>query len=560
MENQIKTGALPLIMGNYASNFGINLFMYGASAYTDGKNITIPRLNFNNPEEMELAFGYVAHECGHVRYSDFDVIGKSFEGGEVLKSLFNALEDTRIEYLQIRNWPGLKRTLNVLVQKLDESVCRYLKSCKNKTGLITSFFDCSNRVNCLNQSAEKSLKAAKTKLKKLLPETLITALQEKAKLSVKCRNSAEVLDLSREIMNIISKTLDFLNDQKAERENAEGQTDLFDNSLAEKVKKLGFIGKLGTDEQKLTKALTKEFEKILSKIKGSFELDEHLDRKHPDFTSVLEACSAKSKGAVDIGSLVSRNSAPAKDLSLYKKVLSENSLRNNIQHLVKGYEEWNTGLASSGKCLDVRRYQYTLAGKLSDNVFKRKQPKKALNTSIHLLVDISGSLSRPCRVNSTETRSQVANHVALSLAMSLESVKNVDNRVIYFPGNCCEYEEVYHSGQSLVERATHFDLMPRGCTPLAQTLLYSIHNMPCVDKYHRNIIIVITDGEPDNYEFARDMLNKAKSMNIEVYALRISPNQGRLTDLFEEHVDMSDASELPEALTTLLARKIFSYN
>ena len=71
MENQIRTGALPLIMGNYASNFGINLFMYGSSAYTDGKNITIPRLNFNNDEEMDMAFGYVAHECGHVRYSDF---------------------------------------------------------------------------------------------------------------------------------------------------------------------------------------------------------------------------------------------------------------------------------------------------------------------------------------------------------------------------------------------------------------------------------------------------------------------------------------------------------
>ena len=78
MENQIRTGALPLIMGNYASNFGINLFMYGSSAYTDGKNITIPRLNFNNDEEMDMAFGYVAHECGHVRYSDFKVISNSF--------------------------------------------------------------------------------------------------------------------------------------------------------------------------------------------------------------------------------------------------------------------------------------------------------------------------------------------------------------------------------------------------------------------------------------------------------------------------------------------------
>ena len=557
MENQIKTGALPLIMGNYASNFGINLFMYGSSAYTDGKNITIPRLNFNNAEEMDLGFGYVAHECGHVRYSDFEVIGKSFEGTEVLKNLFNALEDTRIEYLQIKNWPGLRKTFNNLVKRLDEQVCRFLKTCKNRASLITVFFDCSNRVNCLNQSSENSLKMAKTKLKKLLPETLLTALQEKAMQSVKCRNSAEVLELSREIMNSITKTIEFMNDQHAEAEQEKGQTDLFDDSdsLSEKVKNLG----LGTPDSKTSKSMVKEFEKIISKMKEAIEINSTLDRKHPNMESVLEACSAKSVGAVDIGSLVSRNSDPAKDLSLYRKVLSENTLRNNIHHLVKGYEEWNIGSASSGKTLDVRRYQYTLGGTLSDRVFKKKMPKKALNTSIHLLVDISGSMSRPCSDGSNTTRSQVANHVALSLAMSLESVKNVDNRVIYFPGNYCEYEEVYRSGQPLVERATYFDLMPRGCTPLAQTLLYSIHNMPCTDKYHRNIIIVITDGEPDNYQFARDMLAKAKSMDIEVYALRIAPNQGRLTDLFEEHVDMSEASELPEALTTLLADKVFNY-
>ena len=554
METQIRTGALPLIMGNYASNFGINLFMYGASAYTDGKNITIPRLNFNNEDEMDMAFGYVAHECGHVRYSDFSVIGKSFDGTEALRSLFNALEDTRIEYLQIKNWPGLRKTFNHLITKLDESICKYLRTCKNKTSLITVFFDCSNRVNCLNQSAENSLKMAKNKLKKILPETLISALQKKARMAVKCHDSEEVLELSREIMNSIMKTIDFINDQKAKKDNAKGQTDLFDNSLSESIKQ-EFDGMPEANE-KQTKALEKEFDKILSKMKDSIELDNNLDRKHPDLANVIEACSAQSVGAVDIGSLVTRNSAPADNLSLYKKVLSENSLRNNIHHLVKGYEDWNIGSASCGKTLDVRRYQCSLG--ISDRVFKKKLPKKALNTSIHLLVDISGSMSRPCHENSTTTRSQVANHVALSLAMSLENIKNVDNRVIYFPGNYCEYEEVYHSGQPLVERATYFDLKPRGCTPLAQTLLYSMHNMPCTDKYHRNIIIVITDGEPDNYQFARDMLAKAKSLDIEVYALRIAPNQGRLKDLFEEQVDMLNASELPDAMTTLLADKIFN--
>ena len=83
--------------------------------------------------------------------------------------------------------------------------------------------------------------------------------------------------------------------------------------------------------------------------------------------------------------------------------------------------------------------------------------------------------------------------------------------------------------------------------------------MPSVDKYHRNIIIVITDGEPDNYDFATEMLNKAKGNNIEVYALRVAPNGDRLRTLFEESVDIGNASELPAALTELLAHKVFSY-
>ena len=630
---QINHGALPLIMGNYASNFGINLYMYGAAAYTDGKNITIPRLNFNNPEEMDLAFGYVAHECGHVRYSDFDVFGKSYDKAGILPRIFNALEDTRIENLQIANWPGLRKTFNNIVGKLDESVCRYLKNCKNRASLITAFLDCSNRVRCLNQNSGNSLKAARTRLKKIIPETVIDAIEEKAAGSVNCRDSAEVLELSREILNIFMNCFELANDEymrqkEADKESSEKagnagmfsesswnggrtsdsiecseplkiqgktgapfQTDLFDSvfngsegssganggeaitstepksHVEQSLGEYGeFLSEFGTGDvdgngSRRRQKMIREFEKIIGRMKEPFSFSENsqCDRRHPDLATIIENCSAKSKGAVDIGSLVSRNSAPAKDLSLYRKVLNDNTLRADISHLVKGYEEWNYGAASSGRCLDVRRYQYTYGGKLSDDVFKKKSPRRALNTTVHLLVDISGSMSRPCRPDSKVTRSQVANHLALSLAMSLENVRNVDNRVIYFPGNCCEYEEVYRSGQSLVERATYFDLMPRGCTPLAQALLYSMSNMPSVDKYHRNIIIVITDGEPDNYDFATEMLNKAKGNNIEVYALRVAPNGDRLRTLFEESVDIGNASELPAALTELLAHKVFSY-
>lgn len=609
---KVNKGALPLIMGNYASNFGINLYMYGSSAYTDGKNITIPRLNLDDADEMDMAFGYVAHECGHVRYSDFNVIHSAYDRSTALALLFNALEDSRIEALQMKNWPGLQKTFNHIISKLDGTLCSYLKRCRNKVSLITTFFDCSNRFHCLHQPSGNSLKAARMKLKKILPEALITALEEKAWSSVNCRNSEEVFSLSRDIMSVLIKSFELLNkeyERKSEEKKFAGSDDLADDMDADKflrgdrqedsldlmisgLRRISVnelvAGSVPNDEdisaagmneyEKIISSINgensrqlsgktrlkaqKDMVKIISKMKEPVTINEYsrADSRQPSLASVIEDCSAGSKSAVDIGSLVSRNSEPAKTLSLYKKVLSDNSLRSNISQLVKGYEDWHFGATSSGKTLDIRRYQYTSGGKLSDNVFKKKMPKKALNTSVHLLVDISGSMNRPCQEGSSTTRSQVANHLALSMAMSLESVRNVDNRVIYFPGNYCEYEEVYHSGQPLVERATYFDLAPRGCTPLAQALMYSMSQMPSVDKYHRNIIIVITDGEPDNFSFARQMLEKAKEQSIEVYALRVSPQREKLRDLFEESVDIQEASELPTALTTLLADKVFNYN
>ncbi len=75
---KIKTGALPLIMGSYAEKMGIDLLMYGHSAYTNGNEITIPRLDLQDNNGLELAHGYVAHECGHIRYSDFNLL-KNFK-------------------------------------------------------------------------------------------------------------------------------------------------------------------------------------------------------------------------------------------------------------------------------------------------------------------------------------------------------------------------------------------------------------------------------------------------------------------------------------------------
>ena len=70
MAKQLE-GALPIIVTNYARAFGVKVRMQGCSAYTNGSTITIPRLDLSDPITSRMAYGYLAHESAHVRYSDF---------------------------------------------------------------------------------------------------------------------------------------------------------------------------------------------------------------------------------------------------------------------------------------------------------------------------------------------------------------------------------------------------------------------------------------------------------------------------------------------------------
>lgn len=565
MENQITTGALPLIMGNYASSYGVNLFMYGNSAYTDGKNITIPRLDFFKKEEMEMAYGYVAHECGHIKYSSFKTIEKCED--EIFKQLLNALEDVRIEHRQSRDWPGLARTFSFLVEKLDAETVKAVRKCDNITALMLLYISSYSRNICLNQPTQKSLKSVKRKLTKLavMPETAFTVLNKLLDTTTGCKTTWDIAELSKKIIELISQVIrdinEKFNEDKSQKEGECGteQTQQTSNSIS-KDDYSSFLGD-GINEEEIEK-MNAEMQKIASSIDselGEFTLPSTRNPVIPDYASMLEKASKYSKNARDIGSLCTRNSKPADSLELYYSVLKDNSLKCSIQNLARGYELWHQGNNNAGRTLDVRAYANSFCGKtkmLTDKIFKKKVIHKEMNTTVHLLVDTSGSMSRESL--SGKTRSRIANHMALSLAIGMEGTRNLNCKVSYFPGNFCEYEDVYQTGQVLVERATYFDQKPRGCTPLAQALLAASSKMETTDKYHRNIIVVITDGEPDNYLFAEQMLNEAKMKGIEVHALRITSRDRPLRPLFDSYIDVTEASELSEALKSLLADKIFS--
>ena len=220
---------------------------------------------------------------------------------------------------------------------------------------------------------------------------------------------------------------------------------------------------------------------------------------------------------------------------------------------MRSYDEWMNGRKTSGKEVDVLAY----ANRVINNfhVFKSKSIRQCVNTTVHLLVDASGSMAALCP-DSNIRRYEVANQVALSLALGMENISNLTSEVTYFPGTYAEFDTIRTPKQSVKSRARYFDQLPHSCTPLTQVLLHAVEKLPEKSPYQRDIIIVITDGKPDCFDTAKKVIDRCGELGVEIYGIGIGENTA-VGDLFRESEKVSDAAELPEAMKRLMKRTFF---
>jgi hypothetical protein len=88
--------ALPIVAAALGRKFGVEVGVGGQDACTDGRRIRIPDVP-DDPASRDLAWGYLAHEAAHVRYTDFAVYEQAAREGPLQEMLQNRIEDVRIE-------------------------------------------------------------------------------------------------------------------------------------------------------------------------------------------------------------------------------------------------------------------------------------------------------------------------------------------------------------------------------------------------------------------------------------------------------------------------------
>lgn len=105
--------SLPIVAPTITKRFGVEVEIGGTMAYTNGKRIHLPHFP-GEAIDPTVIFGYLLHECGHIRYSKFGVQSKHADQKELGRFLTNVLEDGRIERLVSAEFPGAFHWLKTL--------------------------------------------------------------------------------------------------------------------------------------------------------------------------------------------------------------------------------------------------------------------------------------------------------------------------------------------------------------------------------------------------------------------------------------------------------------
>ena len=111
--------AYPIVAAALGRRLGVRVEIHGDRARTDGDVIQLPSIADESADYRDVAWGYLAHEAAHLRWTDFDVFRSA--GTHPLRlSLLNVMEDIRIETNLRQLYPGTRRSLETTVGRVLE--------------------------------------------------------------------------------------------------------------------------------------------------------------------------------------------------------------------------------------------------------------------------------------------------------------------------------------------------------------------------------------------------------------------------------------------------------
>ena len=627
MRRTTLLNALPIVASALGRKYGVAIEIGGRDAMTNGRRIILPALPVDDQRAALLAYGYLDHEAGHVRLTDFTDVQPDLTAALPLKhQLWSIFEDIRIEQAMGRMFPGCRINLDRLTRQLVADGIFVVPSEAEPVKVLQSYLLYTLRSGVLGQQA-------------LTPMALICedclsrlfSLELRVRLSMilgkvrGLRSTRDALRLADEVIELLEQELQDaehagMGDQAQDSSSNEERARCSSSSAAdlgppdtgrgqEENSSSGreSSGVPGIEDQRKIQADLEESTndtprkssleetsennqlKTSSNVNGNFGGPDHDDNPasavRDEMTGARGRVSriATDKGALrqilttdpskfapDFGSLLSQQlqescarsndyhsnnvrvalvepppeGTPAQGQALIAEVrIQTRALLTRLEALVQAFRQERSRLSQCGKQIDTRELHRLAVSDLQ--VFSTLRRRQKVNTAVQIVLDASSSMK--------DSRIEVARRSALAAALALQSI----------PGttvNCVAFGKKHHVtvltcfGERVERTAPRYAAIEaEGSTPLAEALWWCATAL-LFRQEERKIMLVITDGEPNDRNTARDVIQRYLNSGIEAIGLGIELPM--IEDLFPTSQIIHSVQQLPNALFRLLEQAL----
>jgi hypothetical protein len=549
--------AFPIVAAAIGERFGIQVAIGGDQAYTDGKMIQLPAYNGNDPNYHTVAWGLLAHEAAHIRYSDFTL---DYGTSELRRRLAGAIEDVRIEDALANEFPGTRLTLRSVVNyMIDQGKFRSYTTTDHPANVLYGYVLKRLRVQVLGQIALQPLLTQNEQvLKSLFPPQV---MQELNRLLSTVPNGLvseqDSMDLADRIFTMlneaelpsndspqptVSPTETEVETEETADKEAEGDSDSNNQTVSESHVDTDPESKPDIEIPKQTYA---ELLNALSTVDAA-DIDQDV------FENLKEALAlpdqSMSTQLMPVGCEPPLNEVAG--LKLLNRVTSESrKLRATLQGLVQSERLRHSRSTAHGTRLDTHRLARVGLGET--RLFLKPELKTAPNTAIHLLLDRSYSMNANLldpNGKISGTRLSMTLSASVALALALEGVPGVNVGMTAFPGEAVDsvYRLLNH-GQRVTSRASAFTLRASGGTPMTEAIWFGAAALlHCREP--RKVLLVLTDGQPDELASTLDILQRCRESGIETVGIGLGLE---VSHLFPKSVRIHALTELRTQLFEL---------
>ncbi len=562
--------SLPIVAAHYGEKFGVKVVVGGSDAGTDGKTILVPNVPESYPNK-DVVWGYLAHESSHVKHTDFDVWNSAATQSGLRQTLLNVFEDARIESEMMKRYPGVRGDLDATVTYLKDSGMFASVTADDEPGrILQAKMLYWLRANMLQQPIDDLAKTADVAMKAAYPEGVNTRLAVLLRKATKSKSTSDCLELTDNILSMLEEEAEKEEEKATPSKDQQDSTHPPEDGDSDDQTDQGQDDSDSGDDNSSSPSQDGDSDDSLPDgAEESTLSQEDFDAAQQAATQIRKALESKGSDLdADAFESLKKELCEEADLhgddsyctvphapdstgnevlgqELLSKVQSTTSkLRAQLMGLVQAARQNRDFARRSGRKLDSKRVTRILSG--DTRIFRKRGDRVEANTAVHVLTDLSGSMNGHEEV--------VARETSLAIALALEAIPGVSPAVTYFSGGSSDpVRSAVRHGQSVRRNVSRFVEPVRGSTPMAEGIWFAAYELAKAAE-NRKLMIVITDGDPDNSIACHTVLDLCESAGIDTVGIGICHN--RVQDIFDRSIVIHSINELRSTLFKLVKDKL----